>query len=217
MRILAISDIHGGYDVVDRILYYEKEYDVVVIAGDLTTHGTPDEAETAIRHIMTHGKQLICVVGNMDSREIEDRLEHLYVLVDETAEIAGNVAFFGVSGCPETPMHTPYELSEEEILSRAEKGWQQASQSAIRVFVPHAPPYKTKVDKIFLGKHVGSRSVRSIIEKYQPDVVICGHIHEASGQDTIGKSKIVNCGPAHNGYYAMIEIGEEIRIENKRL
>jgi Icc-related predicted phosphoesterase len=66
-----------------------------------------------------------------------------------------------------------------------------------------------------MGTHVGSKSVRDFIEREQPDVVICGHIHEARGQDAIGRSKIVNCGPASKGYYAVIEIGEKILITNE--
>ncbi|MEK6571374.1 MAG: metallophosphoesterase [Bacteroidota bacterium] len=85
----------------------------------------------------------------------------------------------------------------------------------VKVFVPHTPPLNTKVDKIFLGRHVGSTSVREFIEREQPDVVICGHIHEARGQDTIGRSKIVNCGSTSRGYFVVVEIGEEIKISNE--
>ncbi|MBI3766704.1 MAG: YfcE family phosphodiesterase, partial [Ignavibacteriales bacterium] len=61
---------------------------------------------------------------------------------------------------------------------------------------------------------VGSSSVRKFIEKHQPDLAVCGHIHEARGQDSLEKSKIVNCGPAVNGYYAVVEIHHSIEIRN---
>jgi Icc-related predicted phosphoesterase len=77
-------------------------------------------------------------------------------------------------------------------------------------------PLITKLDKIFTGEHVGSKSIRTFIEQYQPDIVICGHIHEARGSDKLGKSWMINCGPAAKKNYAVIEIGESIRLENRK-
>jgi hypothetical protein len=110
-------------------------------------------------------------------------------------------------------MHTPYEISEEEIKKRAEAGWLEVQAARWKIFVPHAPPQKTKLDRIFLGKHVGSTAVREFIEQYQPDVVICGHIHEARGVDSLGKATMVNCGAAGKGYYAIIEIGNTVDVQ----
>ena len=46
------------------------------------------------------------------------------------------------------------------------------------------------------GSFVGNKSYTSFIKKHQPDVVLCGHIHENAGkEDKIGKSRILNPGP----------------------
>jgi hypothetical protein len=50
---------------------------------------------------------------------------------------------------------------------------------------------------------------------HQPDVVICGHIHEAAGVDTIGRSRMVNCGPAHRGSYGLIDIAEQVTVAQR--
>jgi len=50
-----------------------------------------------------------------------------------------------------------------------------------------------------------STAVREFIEKYQPDIVVCGHIHESRAVDSIGKTRIVNVGMAEKGYFAIIE------------
>jgi Icc-related predicted phosphoesterase len=42
--------------------------------------------------------------------------------------------------------------------------------------------------------NVGSSSVRVAIEKYQPPLVLCGHIHESNGVCRIGKSLVINPG-----------------------
>jgi len=43
--------------------------------------------------------------------------------------------------------------------------------------------------------HVGSESVRKIIEEYQPILCACGHIHESRCIDKIGETIIVNPSP----------------------
>jgi hypothetical protein len=59
--------------------------------------------------------------------------------------------------------------------------------------------------------------VRSFIEERQPDVVVCGHIHEARGMDRLGKSVLVNCGPAGKGYYVSLVIDRGITVENRSI
>ena len=125
------------------------------------------------------------------------------------------VGIFGVSASPMTPLHTPYEISEEEIALRAHSGWKDIQSARTTIFVPHAPPFNTKIDVLAGGKHVGSTAVRKFIEQHQPTVVVCGHIHEARGTDTLGTSTIVNCGPAGRGYYAIITLGKEALVELK--
>lgn len=213
MRILAFTDIHGSYNRVEEILAKESSFDAIVIGGDLTTHGTTREAEEAVRQFSKFAKPLLVVSGNMDPPALDGTLNNLGVCINAKGIVLDDVGFFGVSGSPFTPMHTPYEISEEEIKKRAEAGWQDVQAARWKIFVPHAPPRDTKLDKIFLGKHVGSTAVRELIEQHQPDVVLCGHIHEARGVDTLAKTKMVNCGPAGKGYYAIIEIGNTVTVQ----
>jgi len=109
-------------------------------------------------------------------------------------------------------MKTPYEISEEEIAQRAEAGWADVRFARRTVFVPHAPPHASRLDRILLGKHVGSTSVRRFVEAFQPDVLVCGHIHESRGTDSLGRTQMVNCGAASHGHYAVIDLAEDITI-----
>lgn len=214
MKILALTDIHGSYKKVEEILN-KVSADVIVIGGDITSAGTPAEVERVIQAWKSYGRPLLAVAGNMDSPQIDETLETTGVSINGRGVKIGDVGFFGVSASPYSPLHTPHEISEEEIAKRINTGYRAVQDSIVKVFIPHAPPYNTKVDKVFMGVHAGSKSVREFIEREQPDIVICGHIHEARGQDVIGKSKIVNCGPAGKGYHVIVEIGEEIRITNE--
>ena len=215
MRIIALTDVHGSYDKMLTILSSETGYDAIVIGGDLTTHGTPREAEDAVKKLMSFGKPVFVVAGNMDPPAIEETFDRLGVSINARGVILNGVGFFGVSASPETPFHTPYEISEEEIERRADEGWKHARAATRKVFVPHAPPVDTKLDKVLAGRHVGSTAVRAFVEKHQPDVLICGHIHEARATDILGKTKMVNCGPAGKGCYAIIELGESVTVETR--
>ena len=62
------------------------------------------------------------------------------------------------------------------------------------ILVTHAPPYKTRLDK--LGIHCGNKSIRKFIDKNKIDLVICGHLHENFGkEDKINKTRLINPGP----------------------
>ena len=58
----------------------------------------------------------------------------------------------------------------------------------------HQPPYKTKLDKLQSG-YAGNSSLRKLIEKTQPKLNICGHLHENENkQDKIKSTLIINPG-----------------------
>lgn len=189
--------------------------DVIVVAGDLTTRGSTEEADRAITSLLACNKPLIAVAGNMDPPHLENVLVQRGISLNGRGVLIGRVGFCGVSAAPFSPLDTPYEISEEEIAKRSLSGWRMIDSVERKGFVPHSPPFNTKLDVIRSGQHVGSTSVRRFIEEHQPDVVICGHIHEAQGVDTIGRTTIINCGPAQQGFHGLVELGETVRAEIK--
>lgn len=217
MKILALTDVHGVYDIAEEIVRKESP-DVLIICGDLTTVGTMREAEEAIVCFRSYVDRVFCISGNMDLPQHDELFERLGVSLNGRGVIHGSIGFFGVSAAPHSPLHTPYEISEEEIARRMTSGYKQIAESTIKVLVSHAPPFGTKTDITHSGIHVGSMAVRDFIEEIQPDVIVCGHIHEAWGQDVIEKSRIINCGQASRGNYGVIEISESgIDLKNFRL
>jgi Icc-related predicted phosphoesterase len=148
----------------------------------------------------------------MDSAEIDDCLVHLGISLNGRGVVIGDVGFFGVSAAPLSPLHTPYELDDDELGRRAREGAAAVAAARLRVFCPHAPPYGTACDRLANGEHAGSRAIRAFVEDEQPEVVLCGHIHEARGRDEIGRSRVVNPGPGVAGHFALLEIGEEVLV-----
>jgi Icc-related predicted phosphoesterase len=216
MRIVALTDIHAAYDLAVRILKSENP-DLVIVGGDLTTVGSVREAGDALARMMDVCARCYCVAGNMDLPTHDDLHVRLGISLNGRGVVVGETGICGVSGAPISPLHTPYELDEEEIDRRIRRGYEDVKHLARTIVVPHAPPFGTKVDIVHSGIHVGSMAVREFIEDCEPDVVICGHIHESRGQDAIGRTKIVNCGSAMKGHYAYLEIGDGITIENRTL
>ncbi|MCY3022150.1 MAG: metallophosphoesterase [Planctomycetota bacterium] len=87
---------------------------------------------------------------------------------------------------------TTAELAGRAALEEALADLAKASTPARTVYVLHTPPWGTKLDQVAGGKHIGSRAVRSFIERHQPPLALHGHIHESpsvSGSiaDTLGK------------------------------
>jgi uncharacterized protein len=216
MTIVALTDIHGAYNKAEDIIR-KVSGDVVIIGGDLTTVGTVEEAENALKQFQKLSKYIFCIAGNMDLPQHDVLFNRFGVSLNCKGKIMGDVGFFGVSAAPHSPLLTPYEISEEEIMHCIKSGYTYVKHCRMKILVSHAPPYGTKVDIIHSGFHVGSTAVRDFIEEEKPDIVICGHIHEGRGQDTIGKTKIVNCGQAERGCYALIEVFHENQILNKQL
>ncbi|MEO1274522.1 MAG: serine/threonine protein phosphatase, partial [Pseudomonadota bacterium] len=63
------------------------------------------------------------------------------------------------------------------------------------MLVLHSPP-KGVADVTSSGASVGSTAIRAAIERIQPRLAICGHIHDSWGvRGTIGATEIVNLGP----------------------
>lgn len=212
MRIVALSDIHRAYSKMVALVSSERSFDVIIVAGDLTTRGSRREAEEAIKQLQAFGKPVLAVAGNMDPPELDDLYEDLGISLNARGTVIDGVGFFGVSAAPLSPLKTPYEISEEEIARRCDSGWKDIMHARWKVFVPHSPPANTKLDVIRSGLNVGSHALREFIEIRRPDVVICGHIHEARGTDVIGTSQIMNCGSAGEGFYGRVTISDAVHL-----
>jgi hypothetical protein len=214
MKIVALTDIHGKYEIAARIIRSESP-DAVVIGGDLTTVGTMKEAADALELFRRECGTLLVVAGNMDLPEHDDMFFQMGLSINGHGRIIGDTGFFGVSGAPHSKLKTPYEISEERILALARSGYDDVKEARVKIFVPHAPPYGTRVDIVHAGFHVGSTAVREFVEDHPVDAVVCGHIHESRGMDAIDTTRIVNCGQAGQGHYAFIDTGGSVTVENR--
>jgi hypothetical protein len=212
MRIAYVVDVHDRFEAVPGALAEIGLVDVLVVGGDITTFGAPEDAERALGLWRPLAPRLLAVAGNMDSQAIDDRLVELDVSIDGRGVVIGDVGIAGVSAGPVSPLRTPHEISDEELGRRGQAGLDAVRGARVRILCPHAPPYGTRCDRLRSDEHVGSRALRALVEREQPDLVLCGHIHESRGEDTIGTARIVNPGPVFAGHYAVVELGEALAV-----
>ena len=215
MKLIALSDIHGSHATAEALLRSEWPWDGLLMAGDLTTHGSAQETATAIDMFLSFGRPVAGVCGNMDAPATEQVFASKGISVHGTGVIWDGIGIAGVSGSPPTPMRTPYEIPEEEIDLHLRAGWGSITSARHTLLLSHAPPFGTALDRLNTGRHAGSTAVRAFIEAEQPSLVVCGHIHEARGMDTIGSTTVVNCGPVGMGCYVVLHVQASITIEMK--
>ncbi len=213
MRIAYVVDVHDRFEAVGDAVARTGPVDVLVVGGDITTFGTPDDAERAVAGWRPLAPRLLAVAGNCDSPEIDARLVELGISLDGRGVEIDGVGFFGASAAPHSPLHTPHEVPDEELGHRAETGLAEIDGVPVRIFCPHAPPYATACDRLRSGQHVGSQALRAFVDQEQPDLLLCGHIHEARGIDDVGRTRVVNPGPVASGHYALVEVGESVSVE----
>jgi uncharacterized protein len=212
MRIAYVVDVHDRFDAVPQAVSELGPVDVLVVGGDITTFGAPDDAERAIELWRPLAPRLLAVAGNCDSPAIDERLDDLGVSLDGRGVIVGDVGFAGVSAAPLSPLHTPHEVPDDELGRRGTVALSELDGCRVRVFCPHSPPYGTACDRLRSGEHVGSPALRALVEREQPNVVLCGHIHESRALDELGGTRIVNPGPVAAGRYALVEVGESVSV-----
>ncbi len=210
MKILAISDLHGKvHKALDSFLKNNK-IDLIIIAGDITHFGPAELAEDILNDISSHNIPVVAVPGNCDPQGIHSQLDNSRAInVHGKSTTIQNVGICGFGGSNLTPFDTPMEFGEVEIYDVLDKIMLQMKDQDVQILVTHAPPYNTEADKLPNGDHVGSESIRRIIDRYKPDLCVCGHIHEAQCIDKINGTVILNPGEVSMGGACLIDIETE--------
>ena len=83
-------------------------------------------------------------------------------------------------------------LTEKQIFDTLKSGFDRIGYLKKKIMVTHMHPSGSKAE--FSG-FKGSKSIKKALEQFKPDLLLCGHIHEAEGiEDKIGETKIINVG-----------------------
>jgi hypothetical protein len=213
MQLVCITDLHGRLEALQRILADAGRPEVVLLGGDLTNFGSPKDVDRVIQVVQQAAPALVlAVAGNCDSAAIDQRLDELGVGLHGRGRTCGNVGIHGLSGIPPWKRGM-YQLSEEELDAALQAGYAATRDARQHVLLAHVPPRGTRLDRTFFWTHAGSAAVRSFVDRVQPTLVFCGHIHEGRGIETVGATTVCNCGFGGHGEYAMAELAvDAVRV-----
>lgn len=217
MKLAVLTDIHAKVEAASKIAEDLRAADWVLLPGDLTMFGREKDAARILDAVRAHNENVLAVMGNCDYPEVEAYLREQGVCLHRGHQVIDGVAFVGLGGSLPCPVPTQNEWSEGQIAGHLEAAVQGLDDAAPMVLVSHQPPKDTVVDLAGIGQHVGSEAVRGFIERRTPLVCFSGHIHEAEGKDTIGRTLVVNPGPFMEGRYAVAAIdGEAVKVDLRR-
>jgi hypothetical protein len=196
LKILAASDIHGDVSLIKKLAdQAEKEnVDLVVLCGDLTMHEM--STDNIIGPFAAKHKKVLLIPGNHETVATADFLADVYEPF--ARNIHGysvrykDVGIFGAGGATNVGPTPP--IDEGEMYDLLKKGFDKIKYLKKRIMVTHIHPTDTKMEK--LSRFVpGSDAVRRAVEKFKPDILLCGHVHEAEGlEEKIGGTRVINVG-----------------------
>ncbi len=206
MKLLFVADLHYTLKQFDWLLARASEFDGVIIGGDLLDLSSALDISVQITVVEKYldrlraKTRLMVSSGNHDgdgrnaadesvSRWIREIRSSGIVVDGASIEWEGSL----ITVCPwwDGPVsRAELELLLERDALRAPKHW---------IWVHHAPPSGSPLG--WTGrKFVGDEYLRGWIERFQPNLVLCGHVHNApfvtngSWIDRIGVTTIFNPG-----------------------
>jgi Icc-related predicted phosphoesterase len=220
IRIAAAGDVHASEAHRARLEQAFGELagdvDLVLLAGDLTTHGEPGQARVladACRRL--DGTPVYAVLGNHDHHEargdeiaavlegadvvVLDRAATVHVIGDVEIGVVGAKGFVGGfpgSSLPdfgEPLLRRVYAETTEEACA-IERGLQEVSHCDLRIVLLHYAPTVETLEGEPVGIHtfLGSARLATPIAEYQPDLVLHGHAHAGTFEGRIGETPVYN-------------------------
>jgi uncharacterized protein len=219
IRIAAAGDVHASEATRDRVMRafeeVEREADVIMLAGDLTTTGEPEQAQVLADACRDLSIPVFAVLGNHDHHagrtdEVRGVLDEAGVLMLDrswrTCTIAGlELGVVGakgfVGGFPgsvlpdfgEPVLRSVYAETTMDAEAIG-KGLQEIVHCDLRVVLLHYAPVLATIEGEPEGIHVmlGSDRLATPIAEYGADLVLHGHAHAGSFQGCIGKIPVYN-------------------------
>ena len=194
MKILAASDIHGDKSALENLVKKAKKenVDLVVLCGDMTLF--EDDLTGIVGPFKELNKKIIMIPGNHENFSSVEYLAKqygpgVYNLHGRSIKFYNDIGIFGVGGADVGF----FDVTEKEIDKLLKKAHKPIKDAKHRIMITHIPPFGTKIDALW--QHVGSKEVRKKIEELNPDLVLCGHIHETAGKkEKIGDTTVINVG-----------------------
>ena len=219
IRIAAAGDVHASEAHRERVeaafAEIDGEADLILLAGDVTTQGDPEEARVLADACEGLRTPVYAVLGNHDhhlgrGHEVADTLRAAGVLVldrdwaiacidDVDVGIVGAKGFvggFAGSSLPdfgEPLLRQVYAETSAEV-DALESGLQAVAHCPLRLVLLHYAPITETLEgePIGIWNLLGSARLALPVAEYRPDLVVHGHAHAGRFEGAIGDTPVYN-------------------------
>jgi Icc-related predicted phosphoesterase len=219
IRIAAAGDIHcsgSTAPALERAFEeIDREADLILLAGDLTTYGQPEQARLLAEICRDVSTPIVAVLGNHDWHS--DRSEELSAVLEEAGvsvlqrgwsecEVRGTrVGIVGtkgfVGGFPDSELpdfgepllRSVYAETSAEVEA-LDRGLQAISNCPLRIVLLHYAPTTTTLEgePRVIWAFLGSDRLSHPIARHQPDLVLHGHGHAGTFEGSIAGVPVYN-------------------------
>jgi Icc-related predicted phosphoesterase len=220
IRIAAAGDVHFGGEA-DRERAHaafgalEGRVDLVLLAGDLTTHGEPEQAAVLADAVGALDVPVVTVLGNHDwhaNRAPEltavleeagvvvlDRGHHVLEICDTQVGIAGAKGFVGgfagnhIPDFGEPLLRQIYADGMEEVHG-LDRALRDIALCPFRIVLLHyAPTTQTlEGERRDIWAFLGTDRLAPPILEHNPDLVLHGHAHAGTFEGRVGEVPTYN-------------------------
>jgi Icc-related predicted phosphoesterase len=219
IRVAAAGDIHCAEPLRERVARafagLPGQADVVLLAGDLTTHGDPEEAAVLADACRDLGLPVFAVLGNHDFHL--NRCDELVAVLEEGGVtvlqrgyaihelgglelgIVGGKGFVGGFPGAELPdfgeplLREVYAETTREVDALEEGLEAVAGCHRVVVLLHYAPIPETLVgEPETIWAFLGSSRLAAPIGAHRPDLVLHGHAHRGTFAGALGPVPVHN-------------------------
>src|SRR5215213_6298076 len=219
LRLAAAGDVHCRPAIREQVVAafaaVEDEVDMILLAGDLTTHGEPEQAEILADACRPLKIPVLTVLGNHDWHsnrrdEVVEILEDAQIQVldpgHRVIEVRGTeVGVAGVKGFVggfpgshltdfgEPLLRELYAATQHEV-DALEAGLRAVATCPFRIVLLHYSPAQQTLEGEPPGiwTFLGSDRLAAPIREHEPDLVLHGHAHAGRFRGEIGNVPVHN-------------------------
>jgi Icc-related predicted phosphoesterase len=244
VKIAAAGDVHASEPIRDRLeesfAAIEHEVDLVLLAGDLTAHGEPEQAKVLADAASGMSVPIYAVLGNHDLHagqggevasvlnsagvHVLDRAWVIVELGGHEVGVVGTKGFVGGFTGSQLPdfgeplLRDVYAETSAEVEA-IRHGLQEVAHCPIRTVLLHYAPTSDTLhgEPEGIWTYLGSDRLAAPIAEYRPDVVLHGHSHAGSFEGAIGTVPVYNVAVHVTGrdFYVFELEGHEVEVETR--
>jgi Icc-related predicted phosphoesterase len=220
IRIAAAGDVHfGRHGDRERAAAafggLEGRVDIVLLAGDLTTHGEPEQAAIVADAVRELDIPVLTVLGNHDWHSgragevaavlaeagvvVLDRSHHVLEVCDAELGVVGTKGFVGgfvgshIPDFGEPLLRQVYAEGMAEVAA-LDEGLRAVALCHFRIVLLHYSPTTETLEgeRRDIWTFLGTDRLAAPIIEHNPDLVLHGHAHAGTFEGRVGEVPVYN-------------------------